>query len=252
MQSVAGDANPESSEPDQVSSKWSILLGAGAVNEPRYPGSRNDFTRGLPFVGISYDRYFLGAAPGSDAPGGIGAYLIRTEHWAVGVDISADARKPRRESDAPILRGWGNIPAIARGGMFANYNLDWLSIESSVSDGGHKEGVTASLSAEAKYHATPKLTLAIGPEVTWVSSQYAMTFFGIDAAQSEIAGTAPYRAKGGINLVGGKASARYALTDHWSLSAFASVGALQGDAANSPVTSDKHQREYGAIVRYRF
>jgi MipA family protein len=252
MRSAAADANQGSGVPDPFGDKWQFLLGAGVVNEPRYPGSRNDFNRGAPIVSVTYDRFFFGGVPGGGAPAGIGAYLVHTDQWTVGLNIGADGRKPRRESDAPILRGWGNIPAIARGGMFASYNMDWLSVRGSVSYGGHKEGVIAELGIEAKYHATQHLTLSIGPEVTWVSNQYAMTFFGIDAAQSELAGVAPYRAKGGINLVSGKASARYMLTENWSIAAFGSYGALQGDAANSPVTTDKKQREYGAFVIYRF
>lgn len=77
--------------------------------------------------------------------------------------------------------------------MFASYTRDWLSVRGSISDdlGGHHEGVLASFAVEAKYHATQRLTLSIGPEVTWVNTQYANTFFGINASQSAIAGIAP-------------------------------------------------------------
>jgi outer membrane protein len=237
---------------DPFEDKWKFQVGAGVINGARYPGSRYDFTRGLPLIAISYDRYFIGGAPGSGAPAGFGAYLLHTEHWAVGLDVGGDARKPRRASDDPVLHGWGDIPGTARGGMFASYNIDWLSVRGSVSVGGHNEGVLASLGVEAKYHATQRLTLTIGPEVTWVNNQYAMTFFGVDAAQSEIAGIAPYRARGGINSLGGSAGASYILTDHWSLAAHVSYGRLQGDAADSPVTTDKTQRVYGGFVMYRF
>ncbi|MDB6009356.1 MAG: MltA-interacting MipA family protein [Gammaproteobacteria bacterium] len=251
-QSTTADENDNSSARDPFEDKWKFQVGAGVINAARYPGSRYDFTRGLPLISISYDRYFIGGVPGSGAPAGIGAYLLHTEHWAVGLDVGGDARKPRRASDDPVLRGWGDIPGTARGGMFASYNIDWLSVRGSVSVGGHNEGVLASLGVEAKYHATQRLTLTIGPELTWVNNQYAMTFFGIDAAQSEIAGIAPYRARSGIDFLGGSAGASYILTDHWSLAAHVSYGRLQGDAADSPVTTDKTQRVYGAFVMYRF
>ena len=122
----------------------------------------------------------------------------------------------------------------------------------SVSASGHNEGVRVSLGADATYHATPRLRLSVGPELTWVNNQYAMTFFGIDTLQSEIAGVAQYRARSGINSLGGSASANYMLTQRWSLAALVSYGRLQGDAANSPVTTDKNQRVYGAFVMYRF
>jgi outer membrane protein len=251
--SATAGAGDESGTPDPFSDKWKFALGGGVVNGARYPGSRYDFTRGLPLVSVSYGRFFLGAVPGGGAPAGAGAYLLHTEHWAVGLDVGGDARKPRRATDDPILRGWGDIPGTARVGMFASYTRDWLSIRGSISDAvAHHEGVLASLAVEAKYHATQRLTLSIGPEITWVNNQYAQTFFGLNAAQSQIAGIAPYTAKNGINTVGGSAGAMYMLTDHWSLGTHVSYGKLQGDAADSPVTTDKTQRMYGAFVMYRF
>jgi outer membrane protein len=250
--SAAAEEKNESGLPDPFSDKWKFIVGGGVVNGARYPGSRYDFTRGLPLVSVTYGRFFIGAVPGG-APAGAGAYLLHTEHWAIGVDIGGDSRKPRRATDDPILRGWGDIPGTARAGMFASYTRDWLSVRGSISDAvAHHEGVLASLAVEAKYHATQRLTLSIGPEITWVNNQYSQTFFGISAAQSEIAGIAPYLAKSGVNTVGGSAGATYMLTDHWSLGAHVGYGKLQGDAANSPVTTDKTQRMYGAFVMYRF
>ena len=252
--SAAAVEKDEAGGPGPFDDTWRFLLGGGVINGARYPGSRDYFTRALPLVSVSYGRYFFGAVPGGGTPAGAGAYLLHTEHWAVGLNIGGDFRKPRRATDDPILRGWGDIPGTVRGGMFASYTKDWLSIRGSISDdlGGHHEGVLASLSIEAKYHVTQRLTVSIGPEVTWVSEQYARTFFGISTAQSDIAGIAPYRAGSGIDTVGGSAGATYMLTDHWSLGAHVSYGRLQGDAADSPVTTDKTQRMYGAFFMYRY
>jgi outer membrane scaffolding protein for murein synthesis (MipA/OmpV family) len=169
--------------PNPFDNTWKIALGAGAINGPRYPGSRDNFTRGLPLASVSYGRYFIGAIPGGGAPAGAGAYLLHTEHWVIGTDIGGDFRQPRRASDDPVLLGWGNIPKTVRGGMFASYTRDWLSASGSISGdlGNHHEGVIASFSLSAKCHPAPGLTLSIGPQVTWVNDQYARTFFGIDA-----------------------------------------------------------------------
>jgi MipA family protein len=251
--SVAAEEADGAGVPDPFSDRWKFTLGGGVVNGARYPGSRYDFTRGLPLVGVSYGRFFIGAVPGGGAPAGAGAYLLHTEHWAIALDVGGDARKPRRATDDPILRGWGDIPGTARAGLFAGYTRDWLSVRGSISDAvSHHEGVLASFAVEAKYRATQRLTFSIGPEVTWANTQYAQTFFGISAAQSEIAGIAPYRAKSGVNTVAGSAGATYTLADHWTFGAHLSYGRLQGDAANSPVTTDKTQRMYGAFVMYRF
>src|SRR5258708_6051937 len=171
--SAAAEEKDESGVPDPFSDKWKFILGGGVINGARYPGSRHDFTRGLPLVSISYGRFFIGAVPGGGAPAGAGAYLLHTEHWAIGLDFGGDSRKPRRASDDPILRGWGDIKGTVRGGMFAAYNREWLSVRAAISDdvGGHHEGVLASLAIEAKYHVTRRLTLSIGPEVTWANGQ---------------------------------------------------------------------------------
>jgi MipA family protein len=242
----------ENATAGDVHNDWNILAGAGAINQPRYPGSRFDFTHALPAVSISYDRYFFGGAGGAGAPAGIGAYLLRSEHWTFGLDVGGDLRKPRRASDELILHGWGDIPETVRGGMFASYSMEWLSAHVSASEGGHHEGVKVSLNLDAELHPTSHLTLSFGPEVTWTDEQYAMTFFGIDAAQSKIAGIPPYRVRAGVNTIGVEAGGRYALTNNWLLVAHVNVGRLQGDAANSPVTTDKTQREFGAFVLYRF
>jgi MipA family protein len=250
-------AAPEKNDPglpDPFSDSWKVSLGGGAINGARYPGSRYDFTRGLPLVSLSYGRFFVGALPGGSAPAGTGAYLLHTEHWSVGLDVGGDARKPRRSTDDPILRGWGDIKGTIRGGAFASYTRDWLSVRGSISDdlGGQHEGILASLAVEATYHPTQRLTLFMGPEVTWANNQYTQTFFGIDAAQGQIAGIAPYRAGSGINTLGASAGAVSMLTDRWSVVAYVDYGRLRGDATDSPVTTDKTQRMYGAFVMYRF
>jgi outer membrane scaffolding protein for murein synthesis (MipA/OmpV family) len=153
--STAAQTRDVSNRPDAYGGKWRFLLGAGVINAPRYPGSPDDFTRGLPVLSISYDRYFIGAGPGSGAPAGLGAFLLRTDHWAVGVNAGGDTRKPRRASDDSILYGWGDIPGTVRGGMFANYTLGWFSVHGSVSAAGHDEGVLATLGAELKYRPMP-------------------------------------------------------------------------------------------------
>jgi outer membrane scaffolding protein for murein synthesis (MipA/OmpV family) len=67
-----------------------------------------------------------------------------------------------------------------------------------------------------------------------------------------IAGIAPYRARGGVNSIGAAAFDNYQLTKHWSVAALVNYGVLQGDAADSPVTTNKTQRVIGAFAAYGF
>jgi outer membrane protein len=247
----ASDAQPAANDRN---SDWKVGIGLGAVNVPRYPGSRYDYTHLIPAISLAYGRFFLGGLPGSGSTVGLGAYLVRNEHFQFGVSVGGEVRKPRKASDDPILRGWGDIASTGRGAVFANYNIDWFNVHSYVSTdiGGKHEGTIASLSIEGRIHPLPALTLSAGPEVIWGNSRYTQTFFGVTAAQSEIAGIAPYATKSGINTVRLGVGADYLLTQHWMLGAHVAYGRLQGDAADSPVTTDKTQRLLAAFAIYRF
>lgn len=255
MRVACGDEQTASQGIESFDDRWQLALGVGALYRPRYPGSRDYFTQVLPAPSVSYGRYFLGAAPGTGtSAAGLGAYLARAESWSVGITVGRDMREPRRASDAPVLEGWGEIPRTDHASVFGNYSYGWLVAHGDVSAdiGGHHEGVLASLSLQGMFHPVPHLTLSAGPEITWANTQYMQTFFGIDAAQSSIAGIPPYAVKGGLDSAGFAVGADYRLTSRWSLGAHAKYGELQGDAADSPVTAKKTQYMIAAIVAYRF
>jgi outer membrane protein len=170
----------------------------------------------------------------------------------VGITVGRDEREPRRASDAPNLEGWGDIPRTTHGSVFANYTYGWLVVHADATANGNHEGALASLSVQGVFHPVPRLTLSAGPEATWANTQYTQTFFGIDAAQGQIAGIPPYAVKGGLDSAAVVGGADYRLTSHWVLGVHAKYGKLQGDAADSPVTETKTQYTVGAFVSYHF
>jgi outer membrane protein len=229
-----GDSDAQRATNGQASD-WKVGIGLGAINVPRYPGSRNDYRHVVPAISLGYGRFFLGGLPGGASTLGLGAYLARTEHFQFGVSVGGEVRKPREASDDPILRGWGDIARTERGAAFANYNIDWFNVHGYVSTdiGGKHEGTIASLSFDGRIHPLPKLTLSAGPEVLWGDSKYTQTFFAISAAQAAIADTSPYVVKSGINMVRFGVGADYFLTQHWMLGAHVAYGKLQGDAVRT-------------------
>lgn len=239
---------------DQSSKGWDITVGAGAASMPKYPGSDQQRTRALPYVNISYGRYFFGGESTAGV-GGIGAYLYQDAHWRIGAAVSPGGGfKERKESDDPRLRGLGNIDATTRVGGFASYTLDWLTASASLSTdvGGNRQGTVATLGVTARWQPIDRLTVNAGPSVTWSNSEYMQTFFGIDALQALRSGRPQYRAGGGVSSVGLSASAHYRLNDHWGVGAFVSASRLQGDAKDSPITQDKAQNVFGAFSTYHF
>jgi outer membrane scaffolding protein for murein synthesis (MipA/OmpV family) len=241
---------PNVPEPDA----WRFVVGVGAISEPKYPGSGNRRYEPVPLLSASYGRFFFGASPDTGTPLGLGAYLYRDSHWRIGAVVSYDFLKPRRESDDAHLQGLGDIDRTAHAGIFVNYTLGWFGARSSVLTdiGGKHQGTIAKLDLEAKYTPTNRLTFTAGPGLTWASSQYEQTYYGVDAQQSSQSGMRQYSPGSGIASVRFSVGANYELTKHWDVRALVSASSLQGDTGDSPVVEKKSQIFYGAFASYHF
>lgn len=236
------------------SDQLNVVLGVGAVDVPKYPGSSGTRVRAIPVVSITYGRFFIGGTPGGGAPAGIGVNLLQDRHWKVGVGLGGGFSKIRKESDDPHLKGLGDVDQTPRAALFASYSDGWYSVDSAVSTdiGGNHEGTTLSLGLLGRYQATPRLTLMAGPGIEWASRQYTQTLFGVDAGQSARSGLPEYTARSGINSVNIGLGAQYAINRNWGLGARASIGTLMGDAKDSPITEKKRQDIFGVFTSYRF
>ena len=247
-------ALPAAGQEDDSGEGFRIAVGAGIASRPSYPGSDDQRVGAFPFFSLGYGRFFFGAEPGSSSGGGLGMHLYRSQGIRLGVTLAADFRSPREESDDPSLQGMGDIERTVRAGLFASYTLSWLTLRaSSASDiGGNKQGTLLRFDVLGRYRATDKLTLSAGPGVTWANSERAQTFFGVSAAQSAASGLPAYQAGSGIESVRFAFSARYAIDRRWAAGAFFSMGRLQGDAADSPITQSRAQNSAGLFASYRF
>lgn len=237
-----------------VDTNWRFSAGLGVFSRPKYPGSDDTQLVPVPLVSANFGRFFIGGTPGAGFPVGVGANLIQNDAWRFGVALGGELSKPRSASDAPMLRGWGDISETALGSVFATYTHDWLSVRGFVvSDiGGNDQGTRIAIDVEGRYQVNDKLTLSAGPGVTWADGSYTQTFYGISAQQSLTAGIGPYAASSGLNTVRFSVGAQYQLTPQWSLGASLIAAWLQGDAEDSPVTKDKSQNTYGIFASYRF
>jgi outer membrane protein len=233
---------------------WHFSVGAGVVSQPKYTGASNRKFEPVPLLSASYGRYFVGASPDAATPLGIGAYLYRDSHWRIGAALSYDFIKPRKESDDDRLHGLGDVDRTAHASVFASYTLDWFTARSSVSTdiAGKHQGTTATVDLEAKYTPVARLTFTAGPGITWASSQYEQTFYGVNATQSAQSGLRQYSPKSGISSIRFSVGANYALTNHWNIGARVTASNLRGDAGDSPIVEKKDQISYGAFASYRF
>jgi outer membrane protein len=206
----------------------------------------------LPLLSATYGRYFFGGTPGSGIPVGLGAYLIKNEHWQAGVGIGGGFTKLRKESDSARLRGLGDIDNTLRASVFGAYTVDWLSVRGAMSAdiGGKKQGLQGTFDVEGKYQLTDQLSLSAGPGLVWGDSKYTQTLYGIDAGQSARSGLSQYTAGSGINTVRFSVGAAYRLTRNWNLGTRVSVSKLRGAAANSPIVEKTSQTSVGVFAGY--
>ena len=77
-------------------------------------------------------------------------------------------------------------------------------------------------------------------------------WFGITAAQALTSGYAAFDAKAGVRDLRAHASLNYFITPDWTLTGVLNLGALQGDAKNSPIVRQAHPVSGIAALSYRF
>lgn len=238
----------------EISNSWKFVVGVGAINQPKFPGSGENMTRALPFIGIEYGRVFLGGAPGAGIPAGLGAYLYRDSRWTLGVGLGQDLTKPRKEADSPRLRGLGDIDSTPLGAIFASGRWPWFAVRASVvSDvGGKDEGTRASLDLEARYHLSSNITLAAGPGATWADRRYQQTFFGVSNAQSLNSGLDEHIVGSGVNNLRFSLSMDLRFNRRWNLGTRFTMTALNGEAERSPIIERKRTNALAMFVVCRF
>jgi outer membrane protein len=97
--------------------------------------------------------------------------------------------------------------------------------------------------------------LSGGPRLTAGTASSVNPYFGITAAQAALSGLPVYDARGGIRSYGLGTQATYAFTRQWAGELFLEYERLAGDAANSPLVTQRgsrNQLQLGAGVTYSF
>jgi outer membrane protein len=232
---------------------WRVSLGAGLDSVPKFPGADSQRVFALPFVAASYGRFFFGAYPGAGSIGGIGMNLYRDTHWRLAAALSAGLAE-RKESDDPRLQGLGDVHRTASAGLGGAYTQGWFLLSASALTDilNHGQGTLVHLNALGRFRFDERLTFFGGPGLAWADSRYTKTFFGVTPEQSAASGLPEFGTHAGLNTVRLGFGASYRITSRWTATAFGSVARLEGDAASSPITEDRWQRFFGAVVSYRF
>jgi outer membrane scaffolding protein for murein synthesis (MipA/OmpV family) len=228
--------------------RWRVNLGAGALFAPDYPGS-NDW-RVTPLVAPEIrapgDRVFLSFRDG------LGATLLRDGGLTAGLVLRP--RFGRDQDDNDALRGMGDIRIAGEAGGFVSWgDRDWL-LRGEVRQGfGGHSGVLADARLDRIWRPRPDLIVSAGPRLSWGSGDFAETFFGVTADQSQRSGYQRFTPKD-YWFAGLATGATWVISDRWAMIAFGEVGQIIGDAADSPLVDrgSATQGIVGLTAVYRF
>lgn len=97
------------------------------------------------------------------------------------------------------------------------------------------------------------VTVGVGLTTRWVDTPYARSYFGIDRQAAQDSGLAAFEARRGLHALGGRALIALQLTDRFAAGVFTAYSRLVGDAADSPVVTERgspNQWVGGLTLRY--
>jgi outer membrane protein len=223
-----------------VPSDWTITLGAEGRVLPEYEGSGGSLLRPVPILRVrragTVERF---RSPRDGASIG----LFDTGRFMVGP--TAKFKLPRKESVSNDLRGLGDVDWTLEIGGFAEFwPLEWLRTRAELRQGigGHR-GLVADVMADVVVPVAPRLTLSGGPRLTLTSAKAESPYFSVTPSQSAASGLPVYDAGGGVHSYGVGAQARYTWTPQWATHFFMEYERLAGDAANSPLVTQRGSRD---------
>ncbi len=218
-----------------------VALGIGAI--PDYMGS-DDYTAGIGPAGLvkfgNSERYAkLIAAE-------LSINLVNSKRWSFGpvfnyrferADVEDQAVDLMRDVDsaieAGIFAGWTWISGRDPRHRFAT-SVQFLQ---DISD--EHDGFVANISVRYWQPVTRPLTLSIGGNLTYGSSDYTQTYFGVDANNAARSGLSQFQADSGLRDFRMPIMAIYSFSPKWHLAGGLIYTRLLGDAADSPVTNDR-------------
>lgn len=164
---------------------------------------------------------------------------------------------PDRKGGADLgLPGLGDVKTAVELGGRVSYRFPNVEVfvEGRQGVGGH-QGFLADLGVDILMRPTARTEVTFGPRVSFATTDYMRTYFGVSAEQSAATGLAAYNIKGGLRSAGLYATGAYWLTDRWALRSVASWNRLLGDISDSPImktAGDVNQFTLSLGLSYRF
>ncbi|WP_050746411.1 MULTISPECIES: MipA/OmpV family protein [unclassified Shinella] len=224
---------------------WSLIVGAGALYAPEYEGSRGFKVSPLPAVIFTYGDWL------TLDPRGISVTAFTHQGFSLAGKVGYEMG--RDEDDGDRLKGLGDIDFAATIGARATYRWEALELYAEVDQTvGGSESLIGKFGAEYTAPVTDRFFVSAGISATVANEEHMQSYFGVTAAQSAASGLRAFKPQASLKRVDFSVSATYMATENWLMRGEVGMGALLGDAADSPIVERELQPSFMAIVGYKF
>jgi outer membrane scaffolding protein for murein synthesis (MipA/OmpV family) len=229
---------------------WRTILGVAAETQPVYDGSRAYRIQGGPVINIHYkDIAFISTGEG------IGYNFLRGSHYQIGVGVTYDFGR-KEKWDLTNLHGMGDIGAAPEGKLYASWVLSRkFPMILRVSGRQFIGGAQGAVGDAGVYLPLPgsseSLVMFAGPSITFATTHYLQTMYGVTPRQSEASGHPVYYIPHSGTLAAGVGfSATKFITKHWLFNLDAAINQIRGSAAHSPIMEQRTGRVIALSVNY--
>jgi MipA family protein len=231
--------------------KLELALGASRGTQSFFKGvllqSRTD-----PLIGLNAakGRWF------ASVQNGLG-YLL-TDSPVLSAGVSANYMLGRKESYEARYRGLGNVAGAVGAYGFVEWRpvkdavTVYANVVSTVGALGAANGSLATAGVTLGLPVTSQLSAFADVYANWANTNYAQTYYGVNATQSVASGYAVYRPQGGLLSSTPSLGLEYAWDTHWRTTGFMGTTRLASLAANSPVVGQRRQPVAALLTTYRF
>jgi len=233
-----------------LSGDWYLTVGATGLVAPNFEGGKQYMLSASPIIS-------LGKA------GPTARFVSRNDNISLalvddgGVRAGLTGKFLFSRSSDDELKGldpvrWGGEV----GGFFEFYPTDWLRARAELRHGirAHN-GFVADIAADAFYDVTPNVRISGGPRVSFASSGYFDSYYGVNAKEAAASGLSEYHPGGGVKSTGLGGAITWKVTEPMTASLFGEYARLMGPAADSSLVKERGQRDQftvGVSTTYRF
>jgi MipA family protein len=251
----AGDGSSDTAlDPSsQTTSDWDVALGLVVLDRPTYQGSDRSVASVGPSGSIVWRDTVALNSEGLK-------FSWHVDGLRIGVGVTYDAGRTDSNNHGFFstgddrLAGLREIHGAVGFDGFAAYRIGPVSFDASGTkfDGGDNKGALVNFGLSEPFNPIPQLTITPRVGAVWANTRYMETFFGVTAAEAADSTFRQFTAEQGVLNITAGIGALYRLNEHWRIGGGFNVLRFEDDAAKSPLTLDRINRQVVAGFGYHF